>query len=237
MLPPDIDPDSRCRLPLVRRESLDDEGKAMFDAHTDPKGGTIRGLKGPGGIGLHSPALARLSRPVGRYLRFDAPESPRVRETAILITARMCDSRFEWAAHEPEGLGVGVPSKVIDVIKHHKPTAGLEPTDKIIIELGREAFGKRKVSPKTYARAQQRFGTKGLIDLVQLMGNYASTAALLCVFDMQLDDGPDVARLPVQGSKMAVVAKKKPAAKKAVAKKPAAKSPTRQKPARKTSRR
>ena len=197
MLPSDIDPDSRCRLPLVRREDLDAEGQKMFDAHVDPKGGTIRGLKGPGGIGLHSAALARLTRPVGRYLRFEAPESPRIRETAILITARMCDSKFEWAAHEPESLSVGVPAAVVDVIKHNKPTSGLDDTDQIIIELGREAFGKRKVSSATYARAHKRFGSRGLIDLVQLMGNYAGTAALLCVFDMQLDDGPDVAQLPV----------------------------------------
>ena len=197
MLPPDIDPDSRCRLPLVKRDDLTDEGKKMFDAHTDPKGGTIRGLKGPGGIGLHSPQLAHLTRPVGRYLRFEAQESPRIRETAILITARECDSKFEWAAHEPEGLSVGVPAAVIDVIKHRKPTTGLDDTDQIIIELGREAFGKRKVSSATYARAMKRFGKKGLVDLVALMGNYASTAMLLTVFDMQLDDGPDVAQLPV----------------------------------------
>ena len=197
MLPPDIDPQSRCRLPLVRREDLDDEGKKMFDTHTDPKGGTIRGLNGPGGIGLHSQKLAALTRPVGRYLRFEAPENPRIRETAILIAARMADSKFEWAAHEPEGLSVGVPAAVIDAIKHHKPTTGLDDTDQIVIELGREALGKRKVSPATYARAHKRFGTKGLIDLVNLMGNYTATAALLCVFDMQLDDGPHVAQLPV----------------------------------------
>ena len=196
MLPPDIDPDSRCRLPLVKREELDAEGQKLFDTHTDPKGGTIRGLKGPGGIGLHSPMLSKLTRPVGRYLRFEAPESPRIRETAILITARECDSKFEWAAHEPESLSVGVPAAVIDVIKHRKPTTSLDDTDQIIIALGREAFGKRKVSSETYARALKRFGRKGLVDLVALMGNYAATAMLLTVFDMQLDDGPGVAQLP-----------------------------------------
>jgi len=197
MLPKDIDPESRCRLPLVKREDLDEAGKKTYDMHTDPKGGTIRGLKGPGGIGLHSPHLSHLQRPVGKYLRFEAPESPRLRETAILITARMCDSKFEWAAHEPEALSVGVPANVVDVIKHHKPTTGLDDTDQIVVALGREAFGKRKVSPETYARAFERFGAKGLVDLVALMGNYASTAMLLTVFDMQLDDGPDVAQLPV----------------------------------------
>ena len=189
MLPPDIDPHSRCRLPLVRREDLDEDGRKAFDMHTDPKGGTIRGLQGPGGINLNSPVLARLQRPVGRYLRFESGHSPRVRETAILISARESGSRFEWAAHEPEALSVGVPRETIDAIKHRQPLDGLDPVDAIIVQLGRETFGARKVTPETYARAHKQFGTRGLIDLVALMGNYAATAAILTVFDMQLDDG------------------------------------------------
>ncbi len=189
MLPPDIDPESRCRLPLVKRADLDPESQKHFDMHTDPKGGTIRGLKGPGGIGLHSPKFSHASRPVGRYLRFESGHSPRIRETAILISARESGSRFEWAAHEPEALSVGVPQATIDAIKHRKPLDGLDAVDAIIIQLGRETFGARKVTPAIYAKALQQFGVKGLIDLVALMGNYAATAALLTVFDMQLDEG------------------------------------------------
>jgi 4-carboxymuconolactone decarboxylase len=189
MLPPDIDPVSRCRLPLVRREDLDAEGQKAYDMHTDPKGGTIRGLKGPGGIGLHSSKLAHISRPVGRYLRFESGHSPKIRETAILISARESNSQFEWAAHEPEALKEGVSRATIDAIKYRKPLDGLDPVDAIIIQLGRETFGARKVSSETYAKALKQFGVKGLIDLVSLMGNYAATAALLTVFDMQLDEG------------------------------------------------
>jgi len=189
MLPPDIDPQSRCRLPLVRREDLDAEGQKAYDMHTDPKGGTIRGLKGPGGINLHSPKLAHLQRPVGRYLRFESGHSPRVREVAILISARESNSRFEWAAHEPEALKEGVPQATIDAIKYRTALDGLDPVDALIVQLGRETFGDRKVSSQTYARALAHFGVRGLIDLVALMGNYAATAALLTVFDMQLDDG------------------------------------------------
>jgi 4-carboxymuconolactone decarboxylase len=196
MLPADIDPESRCRLPMVKREDLDADGQKIYDIHTDPKGGTIRGLKGPGGLQLHSPRLSHLSRPVNRYLRFEAGFSEHVREVAILITARECDSRFEWAAHEPEALSVGVPQAVIDVIKHRKPTAGLAEADTVIIDLGREMFGKRKVSSETFARALKQFGKRPLIDLVVLMGHYAGTAALLCAFDMQLDEGT-TALLPV----------------------------------------
>ena len=41
----------------------------------------------------------------------------------------------------------------------------------------------------TFARCLALFGRKKLVDLVALMGNYASTAALLTAFDMRLDPG------------------------------------------------
>lgn len=196
MLPPDIDPESRCRLPRVRREDLDPERQARYDKAVDPKGGTIRGLAGPAGIHLHSKRLSSVGEPLGRYLRFEADHSPRQREVAILISARMSDSRFEWAAHEPQALKDGVPQETIDAIKYKKPLDGIDANDAIIVQLGREIFGARRVKPETYKIAIEAFGAGGLVDLVALMGNYASTAALLCCFDMQLDDGT-TALLPV----------------------------------------
>ena len=50
MYPEDVDPKSGCRLLLPRREQLDDAGQRTYDSLADPKGGTIRGLRGPGGI-------------------------------------------------------------------------------------------------------------------------------------------------------------------------------------------
>jgi len=196
MTPDDINPQSGCRLALPRREDLDEAGKRIYDQATDPKGGTIRGLKGPAGIQLYSPALAALVRPVNRYLRFESGLGGRVRELAILVTARECDSRFEWAAHEPEGLKEGLSQTMIEVVKHRKPTTGLDEKDALIIELGRELFQTKKLSSATYTRALKQFGARGLVDLVELMGNYAGTALLLAAFDMQLDPGT-TALLPV----------------------------------------
>jgi len=106
---------------------------------------------------------------------------------AILATARELDSQFEWAAHEPEALGQGISGEIIEVIKHRSGTKGLDEADAVVIELAREIFGTRKVASATFARSLQQFGRQKLVDLVALMGNYASTAALLVVFDMQLD--------------------------------------------------
>ena len=83
----------------------------------------------------------------------------------------------------------GVPRQTIEAIRLGGPVDALDPTDALIIRLGRETFQSRKVTPETYRRALETFGTRGLVDLVALMGSYASTAVMLTVFDMQLDEG------------------------------------------------
>ncbi len=187
-MPSDIDPQSGFRLPLPNREDLDEAGRAAYDRAVSP-GRTIAGLQGPAGVQLYSPKIAPHVSAINQYLRHQAGYSPRVREVAILTTAREMDSQFEWVAHEPEALKVGVPQAVIDVIKYRRDTGGLDATDAVVIEVGRALWRDHKVSPELFGRAKTLFGPHTLIDLVLLMGNYAGTAALLSVVDMQLHAG------------------------------------------------
>src|SRR4051794_31662822 len=145
MYPDDIEPQSGCRLPLPNRDDLGAEGRRIYDSLADPNGGTLRGLRGPGGIQLHSEELARRSRPVERYLRNEAGLGPRLRELAILATARELDSHFEWAAHEDEARRTGVAAEVIETIRHRRPLDRLDPEDATVITLAREIFTARKV--------------------------------------------------------------------------------------------
>ena len=191
MYPEDVDPQSGCRLPLPNREELTPDAQRVYDTLADPQGGTLRGLRGPGGIMLHSPELSRHSRPLNHYLRHEAGLGGRVRELAILVTARALDSQFEWAAHEAEAVRQGISPEIITIVRERRHTAGLVAADAIVIELGRQIFVARRVTPDTYARALGHFGRRGLIDLVALMGHYAATAALLTAFDMQLDPGQE----------------------------------------------
>ncbi len=187
-MPSDIDPRSGFRLPLPNREDLDEAGKKAYDRGTAP-GATIAGLQGPAGVQLYTTKIAAHMAAINRYLRFEAGHSARVRELAILTTAREMDSQFEWVAHEPEALKEGVPQAVIDVIKHRRSTAGLDEADAVVIELGRQIWRDHKVTSELFARAKALFGPHKLVDLVLLMGNYASTAALLATVDMQLHKG------------------------------------------------
>jgi 4-carboxymuconolactone decarboxylase len=188
--PPDIHADSGNRLPLVKRDSLDPAGQKTYDQLNSPSGGSLAGLRGPGGIMLYSQKLSEFNGGLNRFLR--SPETGfdgHVRELAILVTAREFNSQFEWAAHESVALKEGVPAATIDVVKQRKGVRGMPEADAVVIQLGREIYRNKEVSAATYARAVKQFGPTQLINLVALMGNYAGTAALLTVFDMQLPSG------------------------------------------------
>jgi 4-carboxymuconolactone decarboxylase len=193
-MPADIDPQSGNRLPLLKREDLDEVGKRAFDRASTP-GKTIVGLRGPSGLHLYSPKTVDAHNVMNQYLRFQVFDA-KTREIAILTVAREMDSQFEWAAHEPEALKEGVPQQIIDVIKYRKSTEGLDEAYAAIIELGRQIFRDHKVTSEAFARAKALFPRHKLVDLVLLMGNYASTAALLCAFDMQVPEGKPLLPVP-----------------------------------------
>src|SRR6266568_3247269 len=168
MYPADVDPESGCRLPLPERAELDADAQRVYDSLAAPGSASLRGLRGPGGILLHSPDLARYTRPLNHHLRHAAGLGGRVRELAILVTARALDGQFEWAAHEAEAMREGISRGIIEVIRNRRSTAGLEEADAIVIELGREIFEARKVRPETFATALRQFGCGTLVDLVAL---------------------------------------------------------------------
>jgi 4-carboxymuconolactone decarboxylase len=193
-MPLDIDPQSGFRLPLPKREDLDEVGKRAFDRASTP-GKTIVGLRGPSGIHLYSPQTVEAHQVMNQYLRFKVFDA-KTREIAILTVAREMDSQFEWAAHEPEALKEGVSQQIIDVIKYRKSTQGLDETYAAIIEFGRQIFRDHKVTSAAFARVKAVLPSNKLVELVLLMGNYAGTAALLCAFDMQVPEGKPLLPVP-----------------------------------------
>ncbi len=182
----DVFPDSGFRLPLPKRDELDEQGKKFYDEIASQDGRNIAGLRGPMGIRLYSPKVGELQRELNQYLSFDAGLSGPVRELAILVSAREMDNQFEWAAHEPVARKEGLSDAAIDVVKNRKSTTGLSDDETVVIQLGREIFEEKKVTQQTFTRAVNKFGKQGLVNIVSLMGSYASTAVLLRTFEMQL---------------------------------------------------
>ncbi len=183
---PDIDPESRSRLPLKRREDMDVEGKKVYDFLVDPESQTLAGQTGPRGFYLYSPKAGQHLSQANTYLRFESGLDPQVRELAILVIAREMRSQFEWTMHEPVAREVGLEPAAIEVVRDNKSPQNLTEKNALIIRFGRELVREPKLSSETFSQVAQAFGEEELVTLTLLMGNYMRTALLLRAVDMQL---------------------------------------------------
>jgi 4-carboxymuconolactone decarboxylase len=178
-LPEDVHPVSRSRLPPIDREELDAARQESYDAV----------MRAAGSAGAPRGAAALRLHGSGTDLRFSGPLGRRLTELAILTTAREHDQPYEWALHELDALAVGVDEGLIDVVRHRKPITGVGDPEALIMEVGRELFTTRRLGPDTYARALATLGKTNLVDLIDLMGRYASTGATLTAFNQQMPMG------------------------------------------------
>jgi 4-carboxymuconolactone decarboxylase len=151
---------------------------------------------GPGPIRQYSPGVAEPMTAVNDYLRRKSGLDNRLVELAILVTAREMDCVYVWTAHEPAAQKAGLQQEIIDIVKNRSALTKLAEKDAVVVQLGREAFGKHKVASDTFARAEKQFGKQQLVNIVALMGDYAATTLLLDVADQHVRP-KDKALLPV----------------------------------------
>ena len=141
---------------------------------------------GPGPIRQYSPPVAESMTAINDYLRRKSGLDDRLVELTILVTAREMDCVYVWTAHEPAAQKAGLQQEIIDTVKFRRPLTKLAEKDAIIVQIGRDAIGKHKVSSDTFARAQKLFGNQQLVNIVALMGDYAATTMMLNVADQHV---------------------------------------------------
>ena len=177
--PPDVHAESRARLPIVDRATLDPVRQADFDEHISPHTTSLAGIYGPGGLRLHGSPEDQIGDQLGG----------RLKELIRLVVSRELDQPFEWEAHEPVALREGLEPEIIDIIRYDREISGVPEREAAMIQLMREYYRTHEVTPETYARVLAALGPRDLVDMCILMGDYTETAILLTVNDVQVEYG------------------------------------------------
>ncbi|MGD8324343.1 MAG: hypothetical protein PVF50_08245 [Gammaproteobacteria bacterium] len=183
-LPPDIDPESYSRLPLIPKDSLDAEGQRIFEVIN----GTDTNLPrlGPPANSMYSIAAAEPYDVMNQLLRRTIT-GRQFFEISTLVPAREFNQQYEWSAHEVGAQRAGVSQEVIDVIKFNRPVDGLPEKEATVIEYGRALLrGDRQISPEMFAKMVSLFGRQGTIEITMIMGDYTMTAMLLNAVNQQM---------------------------------------------------
>jgi len=157
------------RMPEIPLDKMSPAQRTIADAiMSGPRGR----MSGPFNAWLRSPELADRLQKVGEYVRFNSSLDKRVNEMAILMTAQAWGSTYEWYAHAPLALKAGLDPAIITAIGTGRKPDNMKDDEAIVWEFTTQLRRDHGVDDAIYARALEKFGERGIIDLIGVNGYY-----------------------------------------------------------------
>jgi 4-carboxymuconolactone decarboxylase len=184
-LPADLDPQSRARLPYLKKSEMDAKGQKVADTFPS-KDGT---LSGPLAFAAYNSGVAQALLDLHNAAVGNGTLDAHTRELAILVACRETNYNLEWNGHEASGLKAGIDAKVIDAVRNNRALTGLDEKDATVIRFGRQMFRDKKVDSATFAKAVELWGKRGVMDMVAAMNTYAVSGYFAIAVDERSPEG------------------------------------------------
>jgi 4-carboxymuconolactone decarboxylase len=182
------------RIPPVTRERVREDLRRIFDEVSSGPGGVGTG---PMAVLKYSPEMSRRAILLFNYVRNESSLPQKVRELAMLTTARAKDCPYIWNAHAALGRRAGLSDALVDALRDREPLPPMSVEEAVVINLGMEFFRTNRVSQATFDVALEQFGPQGLVELTTLMGFYAMLAFNANAVDLGLPREMSEPPLPV----------------------------------------
>jgi 4-carboxymuconolactone decarboxylase len=153
---------------------------------------------GPFNIHLRSPEYAELSAPLTNYLRFKAPMQRKLKEIAIMLTARFWGGQYVWYSHRQQALDAGLSPAFISAMAAGERPANMTADEAVVYDFCTELLQTRQVSDANFKAFAERFGERGVVETIATMGHFHALTALFAVDRYPLPaDAPDPIKKPM----------------------------------------
>jgi 4-carboxymuconolactone decarboxylase len=178
---------SETRFPPLTDEQMTDEQRAVVEAiQSGPRGA---GLRGPFNALLRSPALCDLVQRVGAYVRFGTSLPAPLNELAICMAGRKWGAQYEFYAHRRIGIDAGLNPSILDAIAAGRRPDEMSHDETTVYEFVTDLLSTGQVSDARYGAMLDRFGERGVMDLVGGVGYYSLVSMVLNVAQVPLPEG------------------------------------------------
>ena len=147
------------------------------------------GVFGPFVPLLRSPEVMLRTSSLGDYLRFRNVLPLKVSEMVILLTARLWSQQYEWNYHYPLAIKAGFTKEKADALAEGRRPSKMDIDEETAYDFCQELQANHCVCDATYARALERYGEQGTIDLVALTGYYSLLAMVMNTTRTALPEG------------------------------------------------
>lgn len=185
------------RLPDLDPAALDPRQSEVYQAIIQGPRGAV---EGPLRVWLNSPELADRAQALGQFARYDSSLPPDLSELAILVTARIWGSGFEWAHHAPLALAAGLSSAAVDAIALAHWVEFSDDRRNAVFACSVELHRDRAINEDTYRAGIAALGVRGMVDLVGICGYYTLISMTINAFEVPDGSGPALPRLELDRS-------------------------------------
>ena len=141
--------------------------------------------------------MAELEGPLTEYLRFKAPMQRKLKEIAIMLTARFWGGQYVWYSHRQQALDAGLAPAFITAMAKGERPANMTQDEEAVYDFTTELLQTRQVSDANFKRMVDLFGERQLVELIGLMGHFHSLSMLFAVDKYPVPAGaPDAVTAP-----------------------------------------
>ncbi len=191
------------RFKLIPLENLTPEQRVLAEAIRSGPRAAMKSsaaskpgpLGGPFNVWLRSPGMGNIIQQLGAEIRFRSSLPSKLNEMAILITARKWTSQYEWFAHHKVAMEAGLDPAIAQDIAQGRRPAKMSGDEAIVYDFSRELHETQAVSDAAYKAALDRFGERGVVDLIAVNGFYVLVSMCLNVDRTPLPGGE---KLPLE---------------------------------------
>jgi 4-carboxymuconolactone decarboxylase len=138
------------------------------------------------------------------YLNNSALPAP-LTEFAILIAARRWTNNWEWNAHSTAAAAAGLKPDVMAAVAEGRRPDRMADDEAVVYDFSLELQDNQSVSDATYARALEKFGEPGIVEMASIQGYYTYLAMVMSAARVttQPDAKPALERFPRLGQGLA----------------------------------
>ena len=125
---------------------------------------------------------------LGNSLMTRAKLDAKLLEIAILRTAKVSKSLYEWTQHVPIAKHVGVTDAQITAMEHPENATCFNEVENLVIKFTDEVARNVKGSPATLAQLKKHMGAAEIVELVMSIGFWGMVARVLETTEVDLED-------------------------------------------------
>ena len=114
-------------------------------------------VRGPFIALLHNAELARHVQRLGEHLRWKGKLPSRLKELAVLVTARRWTCQHEWVMHSKLALEGGLGAGIVDDIRNGREPKGMLDEEKAVYNFCRELHATGRAGDAAFAAIEGAF--------------------------------------------------------------------------------